>query len=792
MSCPYSQLQRSACVNLSRLYRRLAELALLLLFSVPALAPLLTAVPVRSADGLLHLYRLVQLESIWRNGVFFTRWLPDLAYGYGLPLFNYYAPLAYYLTAPLHFLGISFPAALNISLALAMFLGATGTFYFARALLIEFFENPAQSILGAFVAAIAFLYAPYILFNAIHRANLAEQWALALAPFALWRSFVLISKPSPQNWSLAILPFAGVLLAHNITGFLFAPLLLGFIVVTVFSRARTVAQFPRSAALGALSAFVFALALAAFFWLPALAERDFVQIARVIVTPDFDYRYNFVPPAELVALLPPADTGRMNTDWPLTLGVLQVVLSGTAIILLVARLRARRALPLFFLAFAAFGYVGLMLSFSQPIWDNLSLLSFVQLPMRLRGLVALCLAPLAGFALVLVPSKWRLAAALIASASLVLTAFPMLYPRYARDVPANPTLSDMFAYEQRTGAFGTTSFSEYLPIWVKNPPDTTPFAEAYARGQLPDRFVLPTSASICGAGAGVNYQIVCAYDDHPWNVTFRAFYFPGWRVMINRQPVEIEPTPRTGLISFQVTQGEVINVYYQGTGIQHLAEGISIASALVIASVMLLALARGWRSKPETDLSRPGPESKSIGLARDRVSFLLPLLLLALALSAVKFLYTDRMSNPLVAHFDGSQIQGIAQPRRIPFGGQIELLGYDAGPSRIKRGERLDITLYWRALPGMDKNLSTFVHLTAPDGFVLAQQDNLHPANLPTTFWDADAYVADAHPIAISATLAPGVYQLRAGVYDPQTNTRLRGPDGSDYIRLGEIQITDE
>ena len=123
-------------------------------------------------------------------------------------------------------------------------------------------------------------------------------------------------------------------------------------------------------------------------------------------------------------------------------------------------------------------------------------------------------------------------------------------------------------------------------------PDTTPFAEAYASGQFPDRFVLPTSASICGAGEGVNWQIVCAYADKPWNVTYRAFYFPGWSCSINGQPTEIAPTPRNGLITFQVSQGEVISVFYEGTTIQHLAEWISIASALVITGVLIFGFVR--------------------------------------------------------------------------------------------------------------------------------------------------------------------------------------------------------
>src|SRR5581483_6627983 len=216
----------------------------------------------------------------------------------------------------------------------------------------------------------------------------------------------------------------------------------------------------------------------------ALVERDFVQIARVIVTPDFDYRFNFVQPLELVALLPRADTGRMNTMFPATLGVVQALLALIGFVVLLIAQRVRRALPLFYLAAAGFVFVALMLAVSQPIWDRVSLLSFVQLPMRLRGLVALCLAPLVGVPFFILRERWRLLGATITIVLLVLSALPMLYPLYARDVPLNPALADMLSYEGRTGAIGTTSFGEYLPVWVREVPDHSPLNDEYQRGVI--------------------------------------------------------------------------------------------------------------------------------------------------------------------------------------------------------------------------------------------------------------------------------------------------------------------
>ncbi len=760
-------------------------LGLLFTFSLPALSPLFSPTPTRSADGLLHLYRLVQLDALWRDGIFFARWLPDLAFGYGMPLFNYYAPLVYYLTTPLHVLGISFPLALNLSLAAAMFVSAVGMFYFARALLRDFDKNGFGNV-SAIVAALAFLYSPYILFNALHRANLAEQWALALAPFALWRFLELTRTPNALHWSLAVLFFAAVMLTHNVTSFLFAPLLFFFALACILAREDIGVRErllradckSRFSFLAPLSAFLLALSLSSFFWLPALIERDFVQIARVIVTPDFDYRFNFVSFGELISLLPRADTGRLNPTFPATLGVFQILFAGVGIIFLLWRFRSRRALPLFALAFAAFGFFALMLSFSQPLWDSISLLSFVQLPMRLRGLVALCLAPFAGIFIFAVPMRWKLLSGGVAIVAIGLSALPMLYPRYARDISPTPNFSEMFMYEQKTGAFGTTSFGEYVPVWMQNLPDKSPFAEEYARGEIPNRLMIPEGVSICGAQIDALVSSVCVKANDSWHAIYRAFYFPGWSVSLNGAPLEIAPTPRTGLISFEVKENGTLRLEYVGTTMERVADWISIVSALGVFGIFAFGMIQRAR-QPRTNA-----ESSNL-----HTQIFVPLFFLAVALIAFKLFYVDRTSNPFVIQYDGARVQNISQPRDARFEEALQLLGYEVNMTQVARGETLRAILYWRALPELKNNLSVFVHLTASDGFVVAQKDNLHPANLPTTRWESDAYVADEHALAIPATLAAGEYELRAGVYDPRTNTRLKTAEGADFILLQKIRV---
>src|SRR5258708_11735567 len=89
-------------------------IAWILLAAALAIYPLLPPGIPSTADGPLHLIRGVEFDTVLRTGVLYPRWAPDLAYGYGYPLFNFYAPLFYYLTEIPHLLRAGFELALQL------------------------------------------------------------------------------------------------------------------------------------------------------------------------------------------------------------------------------------------------------------------------------------------------------------------------------------------------------------------------------------------------------------------------------------------------------------------------------------------------------------------------------------------------------------------------------------------------------------------------------------------------------------------------------------------------------
>ncbi len=112
------------------------DLNLITIFIVVVIAalPFLTRPGLpRHTDLELHVLRAAEYGEILRDGVLYPRWAPDFYYGYGYPIFNYYAPLTYALAGGLDlFPGIDTVAAVKLVILAAYALGAYGTYFLAR------------------------------------------------------------------------------------------------------------------------------------------------------------------------------------------------------------------------------------------------------------------------------------------------------------------------------------------------------------------------------------------------------------------------------------------------------------------------------------------------------------------------------------------------------------------------------------------------------------------------------------------------------------------------------------
>ncbi len=106
----------------------------------------------------------------------------------------------------------------------------------------------------------------------------------------------------------------------------------------------------------------------------------------------------------------------------------------------------------------------------------------------------------------------------------------------------------------------------------------------------------------------------------------------------------------------------------------------------------------------------------------------------------------------------------------------------------VRPGQALGVTLFWEPTGAVDRDYSVFVHLVDESGTVWGQQDTTPAADA----WQPGALLIDQHTIPLLPHVAPGRYQLIAGLYITRPNgtwQRLRTPDGGDFVRLAEVTV---
>src|SRR6185437_15713642 len=103
-----------------------------------------------------------------QDGMFPVRWVNDLGYGYGYPLFNYYAPLAYYVGGAFVLLGFSSLIATKIMMGIGMVLAGLGMYYLGK-----FFWGTY----GGIIAGVFYTFATYHAVELFVRGDVGELWA---------------------------------------------------------------------------------------------------------------------------------------------------------------------------------------------------------------------------------------------------------------------------------------------------------------------------------------------------------------------------------------------------------------------------------------------------------------------------------------------------------------------------------------------------------------------------------------------------------------------------------------
>jgi hypothetical protein len=755
------------------------------LFGIPVITPLLrwSSVPC-THDGHLHYHRVVAIKHAWQNGLLFSRWLPDLAFGYGYPFFLYREPLPLYLTHFLHLAGLPLPAATNLFYILCLLAAGYFMFLWVR----DVFGAPA-----ALVSAVAYMAAPYQLADVLVRGNQVESMALALFPLLLGsgRRFVLGGR---ARWFLlSALGLAALALSHNISLLLFTPTLgLYLLALALLQRMDW-----RQAALRLGLIFLVGLGLTAFYTGPALLEMDEVTLSLSTTTRNNDFRYNFASPGEIFGAVTPEDPTLINPPLPFRLGWAPAGLALLGLLSLARNRDREQRAHILLMAAGALLLLFFALPLSRWLWEALPLIEFVQFPWRFVGRAALPVAMLAGAPFALLnhgesmagARRYLLPALAIAISLLLLEAFPLLYPNYCREEPY-PTILAVHEYEHQTGLVGVDPEGSYFPTTVEQRPNGSPLEAAYVAGQRPQRFdesAMPQGAVVLEEQYEPNEARLVVETPQAFEARYLTFAFPGWRVRVDGQDVTVTSSDPLGLMSFTVPAGQhTIEVDWTSTPLRTAFGVLSAAAAL------LLVAAAYWLRRRSDESYGPEPQAAAPP-RRSSLPHLAPLLLLALLLTGAKLLM-DRVETPLRR----AAAPAVEYATSLE-AGELRLAGFNLNRGTVPSGATFDVDLAWQTEAVPAAAYQSNVWLRGPQGLVWSDRDTFRTRlyeDAPTTeAWQPGQWAWDSREVQVLPGTPPGRYELVLTLFrldDLQPLTLVEnGAAAGPTAVIAEIEVTE-
>jgi hypothetical protein len=336
----------------------------------------------------MDFFRQLVLDETVKQGQWWPRFAEAFYTGYGSPLFHFYAPLSYWISELFMLAGASVPVALKCTMGLTLFLSGL------------FLGLLAGELFGRYAAAAAgtlYVLAPYHLTDILVRHALGESVAFAWLPLALWGILGAVRDQSVWRMLAGSVGMAFLLLTHNITAMIAAPLLMAWwLYWTIHYRH----QGWRGPFLGA-SAAICGLLLSAFFWLPAFAEVDLVWSKRSLTDGYYVFSKHFVYLRQFFSTFwshgSSCKGGRDSMSFQLGLAHWFSLLLTIPVFI---RHKQWRGI-IIFLWLALLIALAMCHFISQPLWNHLTLLTFVQFPWRF-----LLLAALAASLLVSPAAEW--------------------------------------------------------------------------------------------------------------------------------------------------------------------------------------------------------------------------------------------------------------------------------------------------------------------------------------------------------------------------------------------------
>ncbi len=502
--------------------------------------------------------RVIVMGKALREGQFPVRWVSDLGYGYGYPLFNFYGPLPYYVGGGLYALGID----AVIATKMMFFIGAI-----LAPILMYIAVAPFLGLVPAVIAAVFFMYAPYHAVQIYVRGAVGEYWAYAFVPLIFYGLWGIKNKVTDKAVVVGGIGLAGVIISHTIGGYI---VVLGLVVCTILSLiAIGIKKMSMRDLLPLFGLISLGVGLSAFFWLPALAEKQFTAVEGMLWD-SADFHDHFVCPSQL-----------WNSAWgfggsakgcidgmSFKLGKFHIMAAIVGLLVWVST-KKKEYKFIFMSGLIAFLFsVFMTLQISQSVWEIIPFSGYIQYPWRFLAFAAFGTSLLVSGIVFIKKQIFRIGIGVIVLIMVVALNSKVFTPQYKYEKP-----SSYFENTQDLRFRVSKISDEYLPPQIPRPLSENDIV----RGTI-----------VSGQDIRVESEFESnTYDKYPvvarnkTEIIIKKAYFPGFRYLVNGKVQK--PVIVNGLPHLIVPEGRsVVELFFDNTPVRSFANALSILTLLFL------------------------------------------------------------------------------------------------------------------------------------------------------------------------------------------------------------------
>ncbi len=554
--------------------------------------------------------RVQQMAQSLKDGMFPVRWVADLGYGYGYPLFNFYAPFAYYIGASFIFLGFNALIATKFMMGLPILFAGISMYFLAK----QFWGTT-----GGIISGLLYVYAPYTAVNLYVRGDVAELWAYGFIPtvfLGLYKIIVLvnqdnsiridksniknqISKIQRRNkkvvWSwmtVIALSYSAIILSHNLTAMMVTPFIFCTILISdiVFLKDKNLYALRYT-----LSAILLGILLSTFYWLPALTEMKYTNVLSQIGG-KADYNLHFVCPEQLwesnwgFGGSTPSCVDGMS----FRIGKLHISLTILSLCLLPVLKRKSEKLPIVLAFFGVLVGIFFSLHISSFIWNMIPIIAFFQYPWRFLLLISFFSSFVGGsivlFKQVLHSEKSKQLLFEVTIFLFVIAGVYILYGRLFKPQYVQPKTAEDYVSTDILRWNISRISDEYLPKNFQKPLDP--------RDRVQDKFlVLSGKVAIqekTNKTASLVANILSKTDS---KIRILTTPFPAWQVFYNNTKLSYSATDKGIEFVLPPSSGE-LKLVYVSTPFEYFGNIVSlIGITLLFIGIIGLPVKRNLFSK---------------------------------------------------------------------------------------------------------------------------------------------------------------------------------------------------